>query len=56
MSQVEVSKLNELLAIGPDSDEAAVAKLSMLVLLTPGDDGGELPTRQAHVYAQIIGG
>ena len=53
MSQVEVSKVTQFIALGPDSDEIAVTKLSMFVLLVPGD-GGDPPPRQAFTYAQKI--
>lgn len=50
--QVEVTKLVQHVAIGPPADEVAVSKLVMYVVLQPGDDSGETPSRQAHVYAQ----
>jgi hypothetical protein len=52
--QVEVTKLNQLVAIGPLTDNIAVSKLVMYVLLEPGDGGEEVSTRQGHVHAQIV--
>jgi hypothetical protein len=54
MSQIEVTKLTQFNVIGPPADHIAVPKLTMYVLLTPGDGGGEAPARQAHVYSQKI--
>ena len=54
MSQIEVTKITQHVAIGPDDDEVSVSKLTMYVLLTPGDPTGETPSRQVHVYAQKI--
>ena len=52
--QIEVAKLNQLVAIGPPADEIAVAKLVMHVLLVPGDSGPDTSNRHGHVHAQII--
>ena len=56
MSQIEVTKLSEYVALGPLADSIAVTKLSIYVLLVPGDDGSgeDTGTRQAHVYSQKI--
>lgn len=56
MSQIEVSKLTQFVTVGPDSDEIAVSKLAMFVLLVPGDPTGgeEAASRQVHVYSQKI--
>lgn len=56
MSQIEVAKLTQFNVLGPPTDNITVSKLTMFVLLIPGegsssDSGG----RQAHVYAQKIG-
>jgi hypothetical protein len=53
MSQIEVTKLTQFNVIGPPADNIAVSKLTMFLLLTPGD-GGEASPRQAHVYSQKI--
>lgn len=54
MSQIQIPKLNSYTALGPEADSVAITKLNMYVLLVPGDDGGEVQVRQAHVYAQKI--
>lgn len=55
MTQIQSPKLLQAVAIGPDSDEASVSKLGMLVLLVPGtDDGTDTSVRQARTYSQII--
>jgi hypothetical protein len=54
MSQIEVTKLTQFNVIGPPAGNISVPKLTMYVLLTPGDGGGEAPARQAHVYSQKI--
>lgn len=54
MSQIEGYKLTQYAAIAPDSDEIAVHKLAMFVLLIPGDSGPDTSNRQGHVYVQIV--
>ncbi len=54
MSQIEVGKLTQFNLIGPPSGNIAASKLTMHVLLIPGDGGDDGSTRQAHVYAQKI--
>ncbi len=55
--RIEVSKVTELVTLGPPADNIAVSKVVMLLVLEPGtDDGGAQPdSSQAHVYAQIVG-
>jgi hypothetical protein len=55
MSQVEVTKLTQHVAIGPVADAAVVSKLTMHVLLVPGSDESEPPARQGFCYAQRFG-
>ena len=54
MSQIETYKLTQYAALAPDSDEIAVHKLVMFVLLTPGDGGVDTSNRQGHCYVQIV--
>ena len=55
MSQIEVTKISEYVAFGPPADSISVPKLSMYILLVPGDDGSvETSNRQGHVYAQKL--
>lgn len=54
MSQIEVTKLTQFNVIGPPAGNISVPKLVMYALLTPGDDGSEPASRQAHVYSQKI--
>lgn len=54
MTQIQGTKLNQSVAIGP-SGMVSVPKLVMSVLLIPGTDSGDDgQVRQAHVYSQII--
>lgn len=53
MSQVEVTKLNQHVAIGPPADTIAVPKLVMYVLMIPGDSE-DTSNRQGHVHTQIF--
>lgn len=52
-AQIEVPKVTVHPAIGAKATDAAVSKLVVFVLLTPGDSG-LVTNRQAHVYSQII--
>lgn len=54
MSRLEVTKLNQLNAIGPESDEEVVSKLYMIVALEPGASGEDTSNKQGHVSAQIL--
>ncbi len=54
MSQIEITKITQFNVIGPPADNIAVSKLTMFVLLQPGDGGDDGATRQAHVYSQKI--
>lgn len=53
MSQIETTKVVSYVAIGPDSDEAAVTKLVAYVILEPGE-GVDTSNRQARVHTQIM--
>ena len=54
--QVEVPKLTQEVATGPEPTHATVSKLVMFLLLQPGDGGGgEVNTnRQGHIFTQIV--
>lgn len=54
MSQAEVTKLVQSVAIGPLEDAIPVSKLVMYVLLVPGDAVEDTSGRQGHVHAQIL--
>ena len=56
MSQIEVTKTTQMGVIGPNDGHASASKVTMYVLLTPGDGGDDdlSATRQAHVYAQKV--
>lgn len=53
MSQVQVTKLNNLVAVGSASNEVSATKLNVLLTLIPadGDDGAY---RAAQVQTRII--
>jgi hypothetical protein len=53
MSQIEVPKLTQHAVIGPSSNEIAVSKLAMFVILQPGDSE-DTSNRQGHVHTQIM--
>jgi hypothetical protein len=53
LSQIEVTKLNMLGLIGT-SGHVNVSKLTMHVLLIPGESGPDDSGRQGHVHAQIL--
>lgn len=53
-AQVEVPKLNQIVAIGALATDAAVGKLVMFVLLEPSSDAGDTSNKQAHVYSRIV--
>lgn len=53
-NQLEVAKANQYVAIGPPADSISVSKLTMYVLLIPGDGIETPPPRQAHVYSQKV--
>lgn len=52
-NQIEATKLNQLVVIGPDENQSSVTKLVMHVLLIPGE-GVDTSNKQGHVYSQII--
>ena len=54
MSQIEVTKLTQTGLVGPTDGHASASKVTMYVLLTPGDGGDDEVSRQAHVYAQKV--
>lgn len=55
MSRIESSKITEFVTLGPPADSIAVPKMTMFLILVPGDDGSvEVAARQAHVYTQKI--
>jgi hypothetical protein len=51
--QVEVTKLNQLVAIGADDDEEAVSKLVVYYVIFPSNEIAE-NTGQGHVHTQLI--
>jgi len=53
MSQVENTKLSSYIAIGSDPDEETVSKLSLYILVVPGESEAVAPS-QTHVYSQKI--
>jgi hypothetical protein len=53
-NQVEATKLNQLVGIGPTAGAVAVPKLAMFVLLEPGSDAGDTSNKQGHVYSRIV--
>jgi hypothetical protein len=53
-NQVEATKLNQLVGIGPSANAVAVPKLAMFVLLEPGSDAGDTSNKQGHVYSRIV--
>ena len=56
MSRVEISKLNEFIALGPPAGTVAVSKLNIYIILEPGDDGSVVPAaKQGFCYGQRIG-
>lgn len=53
MSQVQVPKISAYVAMGAPADNIVVTKLSLYVLMVPGDSPPDpTGTRQAHVYSQ----
>lgn len=54
MSQAEVTKLTQEVAIGSDPGSISVAKLTMYVILQPGDGADDTSNKQGHVQAQIL--
>lgn len=54
MSQIQVPRLSGYIALGPDNASAVVTRMSIYVLLVPGDDGGEVPARQGFCYGQRV--
>lgn len=50
--QIEVTKLNALVATGPGTDEISVPKLVVYLVLEPGE--GTTTTGQGHVHTQLI--
>jgi hypothetical protein len=54
MSQIQVTKLTQHVALGPPAGHIAIPKLVMHVIMVPGEDSGVAEPRQAHVYAQKI--
>lgn len=53
--QIEVSKVNSFVALGPPANNIAVSKVVMFVVLVPGEDGSaETPSRQGFCYGQRL--
>ena len=51
--QVEAPKLVKYVVTGSDADEASVTKVTLYLVLVPGE-GEDDSNRQGHVYSQII--
>lgn len=54
MSQIEVSKATSLVALGPDSDEVAVSKVTMFFILVPSGAEDDDAYRAVTVNTRII--
>jgi hypothetical protein len=54
MSQIEVTKLVEYVAIGPNDDDVAVSKLVMYIWATPDESAVDTTNRQGHVYSRLV--
>lgn len=53
MSQIEVTKLTQYVAVGPAEGNVSVSNLVMYAVLVPGSDGATV-SGKAAVYAQKI--
>lgn len=56
MSQIEVSRISEFVAVGSPAGHVNVSRMSIYAIMKPGeDDGGEATAnRQSFVYGQRI--
>lgn len=54
MSQIRIPKLSSYIDVAPNPNSVVVTKLSVYIELQPGEDGGDTPPRQVHVYSQKI--
>lgn len=54
MSQIEAPKVTAHVALGPASDEIAVSKLTVHVILVPSEAGEDTTGRQGHVHTRIV--